>query len=205
MNFKVHWEQVYATKKPEQMGWYEPHLTSSLALITQTGLSKAARIIDVGGGASTLTDDLLNDGFTHITVVDLSSAALTLAKSRLKERAKQVKWLAGDITQLSLPKSYYDVWHDRAVFHFLTTREDRRKYIDALHHALKPAAYIVMATFSPEAPPTCSGLTVVRYSPAQLHDELGKDWILEGHRRELHMTPSGVAQQYIYCRFRRPA
>jgi ubiquinone/menaquinone biosynthesis C-methylase UbiE len=152
-----------------------------------------------------LADDLLHEGFTHITVVDLSAAALALAKSRLKERAKQVEWLASDITQLSLPESYYDVWHDRAVFHFLTTREKRRKYIDAMQRALKPGAYLVMATFSPEAPPTCSGLPVVSYSPAQLHEELGKELILEAHERELHMTPSGIAQQYIYCRFRRPA
>lgn len=205
MNRKTHWEHLYSTKGQEKVGWYKPHLRMSLELIYQTGVNKEAKIIDIGGGASTLVDDLLDYGFNHITVLDLSSTALTLTRLRLGEQAKDVEWIEGDITRVSLPESYYDVWHDRAVFHFLISPMDRKKYVEIMRRSLKPRAHIIIATFSPEAPPQCSGLNVSRYSHEQLHAELGEELELKEYREELHITPGGVKQQYIYCYFQLPA
>ena len=205
MTYKTHWETVYTTKTPDQVGWYEPHLQTSLAMIAKAGVGRTASIIDVGGGASTLVDDLLNAGFKHLTVLDLASAALGRACSRLGERAALVRWLDGDVTRVDLPPGGYDVWHDRAVFHFLTEADDRRRYVTTLRRALKPGGHVVIATFAPEAPPKCSGLEVVRYSPERLHEALGNDLLLHEHHKELHLTPGGVEQRYLYCRLQLPA
>lgn len=201
LNYRAHWEHIYSTKAPEYVGWYEPHLKTSLELIGHTGIGQEARIIDVGGGASTLADDLLDTGFKHITVLDLSSTALALARSRLGEWAGEVEWIASDIAHAPIPASYYDVWHDRAVFHFLITPQDRRTYVEVMHHALKPRAHIIIATFGPQAPPQCSGLEVVRYDAERLHAELGESLTLKEIRQELHVTPGGVKQEYMYCHF----
>jgi len=205
ITIKTHWEKVYSTKAPEQVGWYEPHLQTSFALIKRTGVRQESRIIDVGGGASTLVDDLLDAGFEHITILDIAPTALAQARSRLAERAAKAQWIEGDVTDIDLPPGYYDVWHDRAVFHFLTEPESRKRYVDHMWRALKASGHIVIASFAPEAPPKCSGLDVIRYTPEELHHELGKDLILHEHRKELHVTPGGVKQMYLYCRFQKLA
>jgi SAM-dependent methyltransferase len=203
VNQRKHWEEVYMNKPAEKLGWYEPHLQISLKWIKELGLSKDASIIDVGGGASTLIDDLLLDNNTAVTVLDLSGKALSAAKARLDIRAKTVTWLAGDITSIDLPEGYYDLWHDRAVFHFLTSPWQREQYRKNLLKALKPGGYLIIGTFAPEAPPKCSGLPVQRYSVEQLQNSLGDEFELQQHLKELHVTPGGVDQMYLYCQFRR--
>lgn len=201
MDYKSHWETIYTTKAPTEVGWYEPHLRMSLEFIVRSGVRPEGRIIDVGGGASTLVDDLLARGFRHITVLDLSPAAINLAKARLGKHAADVVWIEADITHVTLPEQYYDLWHDRAVFHFLTMADDRRRYVDAVQRALKPGGHLIVATFAPEAPPQCSGLEVVRYRPEQLQEELGASFALLESCHEGHLTPSGMSQPYLYCRF----
>ncbi|PMR68464.1 class I SAM-dependent methyltransferase [Halomonas heilongjiangensis] len=204
MTTKPHWERLYATKPSHRLGWYEPSLQTSLALIRRTGVTRAAPIIDVGGGASTLVDDLLEAGFEDLTVLDIAAAALAQARARLGERAGRVRWIEGDVTDVILPDDHYAIWHDRAVFHFLTDAEDRTRYVDRLWRALTAGGHIVIATFAPEAPPTCSGLAVVRYTPEGLHRELGASLTLREHHQALHVTPGGVEQRYLYCRFQKP-
>lgn len=203
MDSKSHWERIYSTKPPDRLGWYEPSLQTSMDLIRCTGVARSARIIDVGGGASTLVDDLLAAGFEALTVLDIAAAALAQARARLGERADRVRWLEGEVTEVALPAEHYAVWHDRAVFHFLTDAEARARYVDQLWRTLTMGGHIVIATFAPEAPPTCSGLEVVRYSPEALHRELGTSLILHEHRQALHVTPGGVEQRYLYCRFQK--
>ncbi len=205
MHVKSHWEHVYETKSVDAVSWFQPHAEQSLRLIHQTGLSPTASIIDVGGGASTLVDDLLNDGFRSVTVLDLSGAALAAAKARLGDRAASVTWLEADITQVALPRNAYDVWHDRAVFHFLTSDRDRQAYVSAVLRAVKPGGYVIVATFAEDGPLQCSGLPVVRYSPNTLHAEFGAPFNLVKHEREEHHTPSGEVQKFIYCYCRKEA
>ncbi len=166
-------------------------------------MGQTARIIDVGGGASTLVDDLLTRGFKHITVLDISGKALAATRSRLGAVADRVRWLEGDITKIRLEQACYDIWHDRAVFHFLVDTEARQRYTEALRRSLQPRGNVVVGTFSLEAPPRCSGLDVRRYTPELLRSELGPEFRLQEHTTELHVTPSGVKQMYLYCRFRR--
>jgi len=196
---KLHWENVYTTKPVTEVSWYRTHLEQSLALIEQTGAGPEARIIDVGGGASTLVDDLLAANYHHLTVLDISAKALAEAKARLGKAAAQVAWLEADITQAALPASHYDIWHDRAVFHFLTRPEDRRRYVAAVQHAVKPGGHIIMACFGPSGPLQCSGLDIVRYHPEQLHGEFGGGFRLVNNLSETHRTPAGKEQQFIYC------
>lgn len=205
MQVKSHWEHVYETKSVDAVSWFQPHAEQSLRLIRQTGLAPTASIIDVGGGASTLVDDLLDDGFRHVTVLDVSGAALAAARARLGERAASVTWLEADITQVALPRHAYDLWHDRAVFHFLTSDGDRRAYVAAVQRAVKPGGYVIVATFAEDGPLQCSGLPVVRYSPSALHAEFGATFSLERHEREEHHTPSGAVQKFIYCYCRKSA
>jgi SAM-dependent methyltransferase len=199
MKFKTHWDQVYTSKDAGEVSWYRPHLEKSLELIRSTGVSKLARIIDVGGGASTLVDDLLADGYQNLTVLDISSAALETAKQRLGERAKNIAWRVADITSAKLPLHYYDVWHDRAVFHFLTNENDRRRYVELVQHAVKPNGHIIVASFGPNGPLQCSGLDICRYSPDKLHGEFGPSFQLVKSFQEEHFTPIGKEQQFIYC------
>ncbi len=201
MNQKDRWEQVYSTKPTEKLGWYKPHLQTSLSWIKELGLAMDAPIIDVGGGASTLVDDLLGKGYRSITVLDISKKALSLVKARLGERADLVTWLEGDITSVDLPTHHYELWHDRAVFHFLTAPEQQRKYRDNLLKALRPSGHLIIGTFAPEAPPRCSGLPVQRYSPKQIESALCSEFELKRDHKELHVTPGGVEQMYLYCHF----
>ena len=202
MNLKAHWEQAYANRPPEQLGWYRPRLESSLALIAAVGLQKDQPLIDVGGGASTLVDDLLALGYERITVADLSDAALERARRRLGDRAEAVTWMSADMLTAELPATGYDLWHDRAVFHFLTAAADRAAYLAQLRHALAPGGQAIFGVFAPEAPPRCSGLEVRRYTAEALQAEIGGGFDLLEQRRERHVTPGGAEQAYLYCRFR---
>lgn len=205
MNEIEHWERVYASKPIEKLGWYEPHLRTSLTWIQHLGLAKDAPIIDVGGGASTFVDDLLSEGYNAVTVLDLSGSALASAKARLAEKADSVTWLEGDITTVELPVQQYQVWHDRAVFHFLTAPERQQRYRDQVLKALQPGGHLIIGTFTTEAPPKCSGLPVNRYSLEELGKTLGESFELRRHLKELHVTPGGVEQMYLYCHFQRSA
>lgn len=200
---KSHWENIYKTKASTQVSWYQEHLQISLRLIEQTGIEKTARIIDIGGGASTLVDDLLKRGFKQITVIDISSAAIDAARKRPGSLADDVTWIEADITKVALPHHYYDLWHDRAVFHFLTSAEERQRYVETVKQSLKPRGHVIISTFAPDGPPKCSGLDVVRYSPKSLHDEFGNEFELIESASEAHVTPSGTKQKFIYCYLRK--
>jgi 2-polyprenyl-3-methyl-5-hydroxy-6-metoxy-1,4-benzoquinol methylase len=199
MENKTYWEQIYHTKTATQVSWYQLHPSLSLQHIKNTGVGKAGRIIDVGGGASTLVDHLLDDGFQYVTVLDISAAALEVAQQRLGQRAGLVSWLEADITQVALPHHEYDIWHDRAVFHFLTNAQDRQRYVNAVREAVKPGGHVIIATFASDGPDHCSGLEVARYDPQSLHDEFGADFELLDSIREEHQTPFGTEQKFIYC------
>lgn len=199
MDSKQHWEQVYTTKKPDAVSWFQEHADHSIRMIHNTGLGKDAAIIDVGGGASTLVDDLVAEGYTDLTVLDLSASALAVAKQRLGAHADAVHWLEGDITRLELPMHRFDIWHDRAVFHFLSTQEERTAYVRAVLRAVRPGGHVIIATFAEDGPTQCSGLPVVRYRPETLHAEFGDEFLLLEHEKEVHHTPSSAAQQFIYC------
>lgn len=203
MNRIQHWDRIYSTKPADRLGWYTPHLQTSLTWIKQLNLPADAPIIDVGGGVSTLADDLLDAGYRCVTVLDISEIALSSVKARLGKKAELVTWLNGDITSIDLPAQQYELWHDRAVFHFQTELEQQRKYRDKLLKALKPGGHLIIGTFAPEAPPTCSGLPVQRYSHQQLNSALGSEFELIRHRKEKHLTPSRVEQMYVCCYFRR--
>jgi len=205
MQPEEHWERVYSTKAPDAVSWYQRHADHSLELIEATGVSPTASIIDVGGGASTLVDDLLSRNYLDITVLDLSAAALSAAQERLGARAGSVTWLQSDITRAELPRHAFDVWHDRAVFHFLTAPEDRRAYIQAVLRSVKPGGHVIVATFAKDGPLQCSGLPVMRYSAPQLHSEFGEAFTLISHEREEHHTPFGTTQQFTYCHCRKSA
>ncbi|WNM63619.1 class I SAM-dependent methyltransferase [Candidatus Nitrospira neomarina] len=199
---KTHWEDVYQATAAEELGWYQAHPTMSLNLIESTGVQKTDSLIDVGGGDSTLVDHLLDHGFMDVTVLDISPTALERAKARLGDRADLVTWIETDITDFRSSKTYY-VWHDRAVFHFLTEAEDRGKYCETMNQSVSALGHVIMATFGYEAPPTCSELPVVRYSPEFLTLAIGSNFTFIESFEELHMTPGGNKQPFIYCRFTR--
>lgn len=203
MDAKSHWERVYQTKRPDQVSWYRPHLDVSLELITKTISNHDARIIDVGGGEATLVDDLLASGYRNVDVLDLSETALDVARQRLGTSATSVGWLRGDVTSYPFEPSTYDLWHDRAVFHFLTDPSARSAYVRQVLHAVKPGGHVIVATFGPEGPAQCSGLDVVRYDSTSLHDQFGERFELLGHELEEHTTPAGRLQQFVYCLCRR--
>ena len=199
MNDHEHWEAVYGHKGAEEVSWYRPHLDRSLSFIEAAGLSQMAAILDVGGGPSTFVDDLLERGYRNITVLDLSERALGQAKERLGPRAASVTWLVGDITTLALPEHHFQFWHDRAVFHFLTDEPARQRYVSAVRHALKPKGHIVVATFGFSGPDRCSGLPVVRYSSEGIHDQFGVEFEKIDTATEIHHTPWGTEQAFVYC------
>lgn len=199
MQSKEHWDQVYSTNAEHSVSWFQDHARQSIELIGSTGIAKSAKIIDVGGGASTLVDDLIAEGHAHISVLDLSEAALAASRSRLGARASSVIWMVGDITKVELPLHEFDVWHDRAVFHFLTTPEEREAYVHAVLRAVKPGGHVIVATFAEDGPEKCSGLPVVRYSADGLHAEFGTPFTLLQQELEEHQTPFGTIQKFIYC------
>ena len=203
MQSKDHWETVYSTKASDAVSWFQPHADFSVGLIKATGVGHDASIIDVGGGASTLVDDLLANGYTDLTVLDLSASALAAARKRLGSKASAVRWIEADITKADLPGHQFDIWHDRAVFHFLTSPEDRAAYVRTVFHSVKPGGHVIVATFAEDGPNQCSGLPVMRYRPDELHAEFGEAFSLLHHEKEAHHTPSGTVQQFVYCYCRR--
>jgi SAM-dependent methyltransferase len=199
MNLETHWEKIYREKSPEAVSWYRAHLEASLRLIEQAAPQRDASIIDVGGGESTLVDDLLTHAYRNITVLDVSQTAIEVTKGRLGPAAERVQWVAGDITKTDLAPGAYDVWHDRAVFHFLTAVEQRVAYVRQVGRAVKAGGHALVSTFGPEGPTKCSGLEVVRYDADALHAEFGVRFRLLDSFKELHHTPFGTTQQFLYC------
>ncbi len=199
MQSKQHWENVYTTKATDAVSWFQEHAENSLKLIQQTGVPLSVAIIDIGGGASTLVDDLLEKGYSNLSVLDLSAAALSAAQNRLGRKASAIHWVVADITKADLPIQHYEVWHDRAVFHFLTSAQDRKAYVQAVLRAVKPGGHVIVATFAEDGPLQCSGLPVMRYNSDELHAEFGEPFTLVHHQKESHQTPFGTAQQFTYC------
>ena len=204
MSDREHWDKVYATKGQDGVSWFRPHLDRSLAFLEAARIGHSAHVIDVGGGASTLVDDLLDRGYSRVTVLDLSEAALETARARLGKRASLVEWICADVTEVRLPENTYDFWHDRAVFHFLRDPLSRSRYVDAVRTSLKPGGHIVVATFGPHGPEKCSGLEVLRFSPEGLHAEFGSAFSKIGSVIEVHTTPWGTEQEFVYCYCRLP-
>lgn len=196
---KSHWEQVYGSKAPDAVSWYAPHLDESLDYVRRTGVAADAAIMDVGGGEATLVDDLLNAGYHNLSVLDISERALQVCRERLAARAAGVTWLAADVLDLVLTPRSIDVWHDRAVFHFLTEQAQRDRYVAQVMTALKPGGYAIVGTFGPQGPTQCSGLPVARYSSGELHEKFGSPFELLDHSTTLHTTPWGSTQQFVYC------
>lgn len=203
MDREKHWNDRYSTTPIERLGWYRMHLERSLKWIEELGLPSDASIVDVGAGASTLVDDLLARGFTDISALDVSREALAITRKRLGEKAEGIEWYVADVTSAELPEASFDLWHDRAVFHFLTDESDRDLYRQTLRHALRPSGHLLIGVFSPDAPAKCSGLPVERYTLEQLEAEFAGEFEIVGESGELHVTPGGVRQPYVYALFRR--
>ncbi|AMO21797.1 class I SAM-dependent methyltransferase [Ramlibacter solisilvae] len=196
---KAHWEHVYETNAADAVSWYAPHLNESLEYIRRTGLPAGAAIVDVGGGEATLVDDLLDAGYRRVSVLDISETALEVCRARLGHRAGEVSWIAADVLQHPFEPRSVDIWHDRAVFHFLTDPRERMAYVSQVRKALKPGGFAIVGAFGPHGPSQCSGLPVARYSSDGLHDEFGGEFRLLDHRTMLHSTPWGATQQFVYC------
>jgi len=199
---QAHWQNVYATKAEREVSWFQENPAPSLDLIAATGISSDAAIIDIGGGASRLVDHLLDNGFRRLSILDLSAKALEEAKKRLGRRGDEVDWIVADITAWQ-PSRVYDLWHDRAAFHFLTEPADRDAYVACLKKAVRPGGHVIIATFAPDGPERCSGLPIVRYNAASLSKILGSDFTLVGEQRHAHATPWGAVQQFQFSTFRR--
>ncbi|HYK36082.1 class I SAM-dependent methyltransferase [Alloacidobacterium sp.] len=202
MDLKAYWETVHETKAQDAVSWYRAHLEMSLALIERADVEPSASIIDVGGGQSTLVDDLFARGHKNLTVLDISATALEAAKKRLGENAASIHWIAADVTQAKLPEHAYDIWHDRAVFHFLTSETHRSAYVRQAARLLKSGGHLILATFAARGPARCSGLQVVRYTTESLARELSEHFRLIESADELHRTPNGRVQPFVYARFR---
>lgn len=200
MSGQKHWETVYRDKTAEEVSWFQPSPELSLTLIDAAGVPRQAPLIDIGGGASRLVDRLLEAGYSNVSVLDISAAALEQSRTRLGVAADAVCWLQADITRAELP-ARYRLWHDRAVFHFLVDAQARAAYLERLERHLEPGGQAIIATFSPDGPERCSGLPVQRYSAQSLSQTLGERFRLIESREELHTTPAGVVQAFVYCRF----
>ncbi|MEQ1814469.1 MAG: class I SAM-dependent methyltransferase [Candidatus Nitrotoga sp.] len=205
MQPKEHWENIHTSKPADTVSWYQEHAKHSLRLITRTGVPKSASIIDVGGGTSTLVDDLLDKGYTALTVLDISASALLTSQQRLARRANLVRWTEANVSDAPLGSHQYDVWHDRAVFHFLTREDERHAYVATVMRAVKPGGHVIVSTFAEDGPLQCSGLSVVRYSAEALHAAFGNPFTLVQHEKDDHLTPSGNVQKFIYCYCRKTA
>ena len=199
MNTEKHWDRIHRERAPDAVSWYRPHLETSLALIEKVAPERSSSIIDVGGGESTLVDDLLVQGYRNLAVLDFSQTAIDATKRRLASASDHVQWITADIANSELAPSAYDVWHDRAVFHFLTVMHQRIAYIRQVARAVKPGGHVLVSTFGPEGPTKCSGLEVVRYDAESLHAEFGVRFRLLDSVKELHRTPVGTTQQFLYC------
>lgn len=202
MDARAHWEQVYATKRPEQVSWFRPHLERSLELIERAAPDRLSLIVDVGAGQSTLVDDLLELGYERITALDISQTALEGLKERVGQLGSAMQWICGDVTEALLPEGAFDLWHDRAVFHFLTEVGQRRAYVEKVERALKPGGSLVVSTFGPSGPERCSGLATMRYDAPMLGSEFGDRFRLIESSLDLHETPSGTVQQFLTAWYR---
>jgi 2-polyprenyl-3-methyl-5-hydroxy-6-metoxy-1,4-benzoquinol methylase len=199
---KQHWECVYGGKPAQQTSWHQAVPRLSLSMIANTGFDHGVALIDVGGGASLLADFLLDLDYRDLTVLDISRAALDLARARLGDRALRVNWVEADVTRYA-PDRQFEIWHDRAAFHFLTVPGDRQRYVRVLRKALAPGGQAVIATFAPSGPEKCSGLDIVRYDAAKLGNELGAEFVLQEQEEETHVTPANREQIFNFFRFRR--
>jgi trans-aconitate methyltransferase len=199
-NRRAHWQYMYAAKGEREVSWFQDDAQPSLALIEEVG-SQSSAVIDIGGGASRLADLLLQRGFLDLTVLDLSSAALAAAKARIGSEARRIHWIAADVTTWE-PSRTYDIWHDRATFHFMVAESDRAGYLSRLDRSLKPGGYAIIATFAPDGPEQCSGLPVRRYDAATLAQTLGAGFQLISSQPQKHATPWGEAQPFQFCVFR---
>lgn len=195
---KEHWEQVYRTKSPDEVSWFQSVPELSLELVRATGEPLSAPLVDVGGGTSTLVDHLLKAGYEDLTVLDISGAALELSRVRLGELALRVEWIESDVLAFR-PTRRYSIWHDRAVFHFLTDQADRSRYLEALAEGLQPRGHLLLATFGPHGPERCSGLDVLRYSVDDLQRLLGGSFVLRSAKLEVHRTPTRKDQEFLHC------
>ena len=199
---QAHWENIYETKPANSVSWFQPSARSSLDMIHATGIERTTPVIDIGGGASVLVDELLDDGFLDVTVLDIAAPALKVSQQRLHSRACLVHWIVADVLAWK-PERSYGLWHDRAVFHFLTDAQDRLNYRDTVERALVPGGWLILATFAEDGPERCSGLPVQRWSADALAAEWGDGFELIQNLREVHSTPWGAAQSFTWCRFRR--
>lgn len=202
MQAQEHWQNVYQNKKPDEVSWYEEFPTMSLDLIKATNIEKDKPIIDIGGGASILVDKLLDEGFRDLSVLDISERSLQYAKDRLGKQANNINWIVADVTEYKF-KQTYNLWHDRAVFHFLTEAAAREKYKQALNQALVPGAYLILATFALDGSNKCSGLEVERYDANKLQAELGSNFSLLQSIDTSHITPWDSKQKFTYGLFRK--
>lgn len=202
MNPKQHWEKIYTERRPDAVSWFQREARMSMELVRRVAPDSRASIVDVGGGASTLVDGLLLAGYRNIAVLDISSVALARARERLGAEASRVMWLEANVLDAVFPEAGVDVWHDRAVFHFLSDQADRSRYVEQVRRALRPGGYVVIATFAEDGPDRCSGLPVTRYSPKTLCTQLGDDFALVDSDHEDHVTPAGVHQSFQYSLLR---
>lgn len=201
---KEHWETVYQSKAPDDVSWFQPRPETSLRLLAAAGIDQQEGVIDVGGGASMLVDCLLDAGYTKLAVLDLSGAALALTRRRLGARAAAVHWFEADVTEFRPPERFA-LWHDRAVFHFLTTSADRARYVESLKASLVPGGHVIIATFALDGPVKCSSLEVARYDAASIAAELGAEFRFCEQVDETHRTPWQTEQRFSYFRFQRQA
>lgn len=201
MNTTSHWDSVYASKDSNEVSWFQAYPTQSIDLIQRSGIPKKSNIIDIGGGASSLVDKLVIEGFESITVLDISSNALETSKHRLGKTSKQVQWITGDVLKVGLPLHCFDFWHDRAVMHFLTNFNDRQVYRSKVLTSLKPGGFIAIVTFAEDGPDRCSGLPVQRVSIDALSHEFGKNVRLVAGEKHSHFTPGGMEQRFLSCLF----
>jgi ubiquinone/menaquinone biosynthesis C-methylase UbiE len=199
---KQHWEQVYTNKSALEVSWYQAEPLLSLELIHRSGLGQDAPLIDVGGGASLLVDRLQAQGYRQLAVLDISGAALAVARKRLAEHAAAIEWYEADVTQFSAPHPF-SLWHDRAVFHFLTAADDRQRYVEVLKRTLVSGGHVIIAAFAIGGPTRCSGLEIVQYDTAKLMAELGPNFQLEEQQTEIHLTPAGKEQRFGFFRLRK--
>lgn len=197
---KTHWERIYREKSSSDVSWYQESPDLSLELIRRSGVRNDEAIVDVGGGASVLVDVLCEEGFRNLSVLDISGIALAGAQQRLGDLAETIEWFESDITEFDPPHAF-TLWHDRAVFHFLTDESDRRKYVNVLKRALRPGGHLIIAAFAIGGPEQCSGLQVVQYDSSRLKAELGEEFELVEERDEVHITPANKEQRFTYFRF----
>ncbi|WP_116809180.1 class I SAM-dependent methyltransferase [Steroidobacter cummioxidans] len=198
-----HWESVYRTKRSNAVSWFSPHLGTSMQLLELAGLSPQSRVIDIGAGASTLVDDLLDRGLTHITAVDIAENSLEIARARLGPRAESVQWIVADVTKLTLPAASIDLWHDRATLHFLIDAEAVRHYVRLATESIAAGGHAVIGGFAADGPERCSNLPVARRDPEDIAALFGNSFTLVQSRREIHRTPSGSSQPFAFALLRK--